>query len=308
MAISCLLKIDGIEHERIMKKDVFGKGETVIIDRITIPPPKSNDAGKENTENGSIAFTYQDYFYVLRKMFHTFMFDMKEFAIDFYEQSIEKYIDALTWLNYIQSIIYELDLKIEKQSSNSSENFVIDIESARDELVSFLQKHKLSDAQMERCVDRVMNYLQIEKEQKYAKRIMADREIFKILDLKSADLELLRRIITKICMIKMKKEELQIFKLLDKIREIFDDIRDYEEDLKLQNFNTVICLRKRTGNARTATCVLQKYIEKECKRCLRFIEQIKSDKRNKFLEIYQRLDQEKTYYLQLLSRLPVDEA
>jgi hypothetical protein len=290
----------------LMKKNVFGKGETVWIDRAM----EKFDVHEINTvspvENDSTlgSFSNKEYFYILRKIFHTFMFDMKEFAIDIYNLSTEEYINALTWLTYVQSIIYKLDLSIEKQASNLIPDVQIEFNTVGDELKSFLKDHKLIDDEIVRCIDDVIKYLSFEKAQIRQKKRLCAEEIFKVLELKSADLEVLRRIILKVYHINVSQKEMKFFKLLDKIREIFDDIRDYEEDLTLKNFNTIIYLSHENNSTDTAIHLLEQYIEQECNYCLSLAQKMSKNKQKKFLTVCQRLNEEKKYYIKLLHILP----
>ncbi len=289
-----------------MKKDIFGKGEAVLIDRIMEKLPlDKNKAVQSKTKNMEIlALSNKEYFYILRKIFHTFMFDMKEFAIDTYDLSVEEYINALTWLTYVHSIIYKLDLNIEKQASHILPEADIDFESVRTEINLFLQEHNLLDAVIEKCVERVIRYLAFEQQQLRQNNRLSAAEIFRILELKSADLEVLRRIILKVGKIDIPQQEMEFFNLLDKIREIFDDIRDYQEDLTLKNFNTFIYLNKDCQSSEQAIEVLEKYIEQESARCLSLIDRIEHNKQKKFLTICARLKQEKKYYLDRLHQIP----
>ena len=290
-----------------MKKNIFGKGETVLIDRMKekFLIKGNGSALREPASQATITFSNREYFYILRKMYHTFMFDMKEFAVDFYEISIEEYINTLLWLTYVQSVIYKLDLSIEKYASNISTGLDVDFELVRNELKLFLKNHNLFDLEIDRCINSVIQYLVFEKEQIHQNNRLSKEEIFNILDLKSADLEILRRIIIKVCDIRIQKKEMGFFKLLDKIREIFDDIRDYEEDLNLKNFNTLLYLKRGCDSPDLALDILEEYIEKECARCVSFAEQMGGKKRNKFLAIGTRLKQEKNFYLTELHRLSV---
>jgi hypothetical protein len=289
-----------------MKKDIFGKGEVVLIDRIMEKLPlDQNKAVHSKTKSMEIlTLSNKEYFYILRKIFHTFMFDMKEFAIDTYDLSVEEYINALTWLTYVHCIIYKLDLSIEKQASNILPDADIDFESVRTEINLFLQEHNLLDAGIENCVERVIRYLAFEQQQLRQDNRLSAAEIFKILELKSADLEVLRRIILKVGKIDIAQQEMEFFNLLDKIREIFDDIRDYQEDLTLKNFNTFIYLNKDCRSSEQAIEVLEKYVEQESARCLSLVDHIELNKQKKFLTICARLKQEKKYYLERLHQIP----
>jgi hypothetical protein len=289
-----------------MKKNIFGKGEVVLIDRIMEKLPlDQNKAVHSKTKSMEIlTLSNKEYFYILRKIFHTFMFDMKEFAIDTYDLSVEEYINALTWLTYVHCIIYKLDLSIEKQASNILPDADIDFESVRTEINLFLQEHNLLDAGIENCVERVIRYLAFEQQQLRQDNRLSAAEIFKILELKSADLEVLRRIILKVGKIDIAQQEMEFFNLLDKIREIFDDIRDYQEDLTLKNFNTFIYLNKDCRSSEQAIEVLEKYVEQESARCLSLVDHIELNKQKKFLTICARLKQEKKYYLERLHQIP----
>jgi hypothetical protein len=289
-----------------MKKDIFGKGEVVLIDRIMEKLPlDQNKAVHSKTKSMEIlTLSNKEYFYILRKIFHTFMFDMKEFAIDTYDLSVEEYINALTWLTYVHCIIYKLDLSIEKQASNILPDADIDFESVRTEINLFLQEHNLLDAGIENCVERVIRYLAFEQQQLRQDNRLSAAEIFRILELKSADLEVLRRIILKVGKIDIAQQEMEFFNLLDKIREIFDDIRDYQEDLTLKNFNTFIYLNKDCRSSEQAIEVLEKYVEQESARCLSLVDHIELNKQKKFLTICARLKQEKKYYLERLHQIP----
>jgi hypothetical protein len=289
-----------------MKKDIFGKGEAVLIDRIMEKlPMDQNKAVQSKIKNMDIlALSNKEYFYILRKIFHTFMFDMKEFAIDTYDLSVEEYINALTWLTFVHSLIYKLDLSIEKQASHILPDADIDFDSVRSEINLFLQEHNLLDAEMQKCVERVIRYLAFEQQQLRQNNRLSAAEIFRILELKSADLEVLRRIIMKVGKIDISQQEMEFFNLLDKIREIFDDIRDYQEDLTLKNFNTIVYLNRDCQSAEQAREVLEKYIEQESNRCLSLVEYLRQDKRKKFLTICARLKQEKKYYIEQLHLIP----
>ena len=288
-----------------MKKDIFGKGEAVLIDRIMekLPLDQNKTVLPRTASLDILALSNKEYFYILRKIFHTFMFDMKEFAMDTYGLPAEEYINALTWLTYVHSIIYKLDLSIEKQASRLVPDSDLDFESARNEINQFLQEHNLLDAGIKNGVERVIRYLAFEQQQLRHNNRLSAAEIFRILELKSADLEVLRRIILKVGKLEIAQPEMDFFNLLDKIREIFDDIRDYQEDLTLKNFNTVIYLDQDCQSPEQARQLLEKYIEQEAARCLALVDQIEKDKQKKFLTICARLKQEKKYYLEQLHKL-----
>jgi hypothetical protein len=284
-----------------MKKQLFGKGETIALDRKTeIIQSRQSISG----ENSAFKLAHGEYFYVLRKIFHTFMFDMKEFAIDFYGLPVEKYMSALLWMTYVQTVIYELDLCLEMQAGNINTNTELDIDSYHDGIKAFLQEHHLLDADIQRCLARTMQYLKIEKEEIHNNPAISHNYVYEMLNYKSADLELLRRILLKVCNLQIENVEMDFFKLVDKIREVFDDIRDYDEDLRLKNFNTVLFQRRLLGTAEKAAQSIQQYVDGECLKCLDLIKLTPVARKNKFLDIHSRLDEEKKYFFQLLSDLP----
>jgi hypothetical protein len=291
-----------------MKKNVFGKGESVIIDRIIEKFPVAENIHSRQKTNASttIAFSNKEYFYVLRKMFHTFMFDIKEFAVDFLDTPLEEYINQLVWLTYVQTVIYKLDLSVEKLASNFSE-LDIHIEAVRNELILFFKEHNLYDTEMEESIDNVIKFLAVEREKIRQDTRLSLNDIFYTLELKSADLEVLRRIVLKVGNARISEGEMEFFKLLDKIREIFDDIRDFEEDRTLKNFNTVLNIQSICHTADAAFKILTDYIENECKRCLFLAETMKTRKRRKLLAICARLDEEKNYYFNLLRQIPFQQ-
>lgn len=282
-----------------MQKNIFGKGETRQIDRAleNILINKKNPGSRTVRKQPLITFPDREYFFILRKMYHTFMFDMKEFAIDFLGISIEKYIQSLLYLTYVQSHIYKLDLSIEKRASHLSRYLNVDFRIVKDDLKIFLKEHNLLDAEINRCVNSVMHYLAFEYRQIHQNHSLATNQIFRILEWKSADLEILRRIILKMGDIKIRKKEMEFFRLLDKIREIFDDIRDYDEDQTLKNFNTLLFLKRNYASPDYPFKILKEYINKECTRCLQMAQQMESNKHRKFQAIGERLKQEKKFYL-----------
>jgi hypothetical protein len=294
------------QHRRgVARKNIFGKGETRQIDRTieNIVTQTETPGRRKKTNRAPLMFLDREYFYILRKMYHTFMFDLKEFAMDFLNISTEDYLHTLVYLTYVQSHIYKLDLTIEKYASHLSNRQQIDFRSTRDDLKRFLSENDLLDRETERCLDLVMRYLTFEYRQVYRNRHVGPDKIFEMLEWKSADLEILRRIILKICEIKIRKKEMVFFRLLDKIREIFDDIRDYEEDQILKNFNTLLSLEHIFPAPGHAAKILGQFIDKEYIRCLRMIRQMDSKKRNKFIAIGERLNQERKFYLAELYRL-----
>ena len=290
-------------------KDHFGKGETVLIDRKREPFPAVMASAISQQANGSgtVAFSHQEYFFVLRKMFQTFMFDMKEFAMDFLDLSVEQYLESLTWLTFVQSIIYKLDLEVERQASAVTADMRIDFTAARNDLLSFFKEHRLYDPDIQRCTDHVIEFLTFEKEQLHQDKTWPPEEIFRILKLKSADLEILRRVILKVHNLILPEPEMDFFRLLDTIREVFDDIRDYEEDRTLKSYNTFRYLQRGCDTSDAAVKILQKFLEKECERCLSLAKKVEKLKRKKMLAICERLEEEKNYYLGQLQQLKVFE-
>ena len=291
----------------MINKQVFGKGEAALIDRKKeIFPPAITATSQAQAE----AFhRYHDaylgeYFYILRKIFHTFAFDMKEFAVDFYEVPVEVFVRALTWLTYVQTIIYEMDVNTEQEGAGSNQRSAMDLAQVGQNIVSFLREHDLLDDDIERCVNEVVEYLLKEQSELHGKSDFTRDEIFKMLDLKSADLEMLRRILMRVCSIPVNDEEMRIFKLIDKIREVFDDIRDYEEDKEIANFNTVIFLRKLGGDVQRGTDMLREFVSSEMRQVHQWIAELDKERAAKLSAIYSRLEEEQGYFLAELDKLP----
>jgi hypothetical protein len=197
-----------------------------------------------------------------------------------------------------------MDLSIEKQASRRTPAVEIDFEAERKEIILFLQEHDLLDTELEKCVDKVIRYLMLEQEQLRQNSRLTSAEIFGILEFKSADLEVLRRIISKVGKFIVLPQEMEFFKLLDKIREIFDDIRDYAEDSTLKNFNTIIYLNEECKSSKKAVEILLKYFDQESARCRALVDHIEKKKQKNFLAICARLKEEIKYYLQRLHQLP----
>jgi hypothetical protein len=292
-----------------MKKDVFGKGETVLIDRIAEKlPAAENRPGYPDTSGLSIkGLSDREYFYILRKIFHTFMFDMKEFAMDVCGLSVEKYINTLLWLTHIQSLIYRIDLSIEKQAGKQLPEPGIDLGRMQNEIVIFLREHSLFDSEIDRCLEDVFRYLRFEMQQIGNHSVLSQQEIFNVLNLKSADLEVLRRIILKINNSHIPDAEMKFFRLLDKIREVFDDIRDFEEDLALGDYNTVIYLVRSCTTPAEAAGLVQTYIEQEYDRIRSLADTIDGKRYKKILAVCARLEEEKKYYLHQVLTLAVQK-
>ncbi len=291
-----------------MRTEIFGKGETEIIDRKKEIFPGKRKEYEMNSQNSKLSLFretfHEEYFYTLRKIFHTFMFDMKEFAIDFYGIEIEEFIQSLMWLTYVQVLVYEMDLNIELSGGDPRSETNLSLTGRQ--IHDFLREHDLYDEEIGRCIDEVVDYLRREREDADSRAEYRPEQIYQILELKSSDLELLRRIILKTCGIYATPEEVEIFKLLDKIREIFDDIRDYEEDHERVNFNTIIYMQKSQGGIVKGVETSAEYIDSECKRLKSLIDRQNGEQKEKFLQIYERLITEKDYYIGELLKLPKD--
>ena len=291
----------------MIEKHVFGKGEATLIDRrqetfpslITAENPAQADAFRRYHD----AYL-EEYFYILRKIFHTWAFDLREFALDFHEVPVDRFIQALVWLTYVQTIIYELDIHIEHEGVGAHRRSAIRLADVEDKILSFLDDHDLVDDEIRRCLGDVILYLRKERDELHEKFEFSEQQIFAILDLKSADLELLRRIFLRACNVEQDEEELRIFKRIDKIRETFDDIRDYFEDLEIANFNTVICLQKLGGNMQEGAAILNLYVEEELEVTRKLIAHLDPHRREKLGHIFHRLKEEKKYFMAELNELP----
>lgn len=291
----------------MFNKEVFGKGEVALIDRrkevfpalVTAENPTHSEAFRRYHQ----AYL-QEYFYSLRKIFHTWAFDIREFAIDFHGITVEKYISSLVWLTYVQTIIYEMDIHVEHEGAGAARRSAMNLARVGDGILSFLREHDLLDEQIERCVNDVVLYLRRERNQLHDKVEYTEEEIFATLDLKAADLEMLRRILLRVCDIEPRETELRVFKIIDRVREAFDDIRDYHEDLELANFNTVVYLQKRGGDMKRGAEILSRFIDNELKEVQNLIAGLDPGPRGKLGAIYERLETECSYFMRQLAELP----
>jgi hypothetical protein len=290
----------------MIERGVFGKGETALIDRKAEAFPFSSGG----PSHPPITFQeYHDgfmgeYFYILRKIFHTFAFDMKEFAIDFYEVPLDLFLRALTWLTYVQTIVYEMDINVEKEEIGALAPNGPDLERGGRRIVEFLADHDLLDPEIERCVGQVVTYLERERRDLRGKAEYSEAEILSILELKSSDLEMLRRLLLRLFEIPADSQEMAIFRRIDQVREVFDDIRDYHEDQKIANFNTVIFLQKIGGDMRRGSELLRRFVEEEMRGIARLVEALDRERQSKLQAILDRLDGEKEYFLEELDHLP----
>lgn len=291
----------------MIDRSVFGKGEVTLIDRrpevfpsmITAENPAQAEAFRRYHE------AYLDeYFYILRKIFHTWAFDMREFAIDFHGVSVERFVQSLVWLTYIQTIIYEMDIHTEQEGARAHRRSAMSLEAIGQRIVTFLAEHDLLDEQIRRCVLEVITYLRKERDDLHQKVEYTEEQIFETLDLKSADLEMLRRICLRVCGLETREEEMQVFKRIDTIRETFDDIRDYFEDLEIANFNTVIFLQKLGGDMRRGSQTLERFLDREMQNTRQLIDAFEPARREKFDVIFGRLVEERAYFLELLTKIP----
>lgn len=287
----------------MIEKTVFGKGEAALIDRgAEIFPRRGGVLSQRPTGLPELPDAFMgEYFYILRKVFHTFAFDMKEFAIDFHEVSLDLFLRALTWLTYVQTIVYEMDIKVERETFDHGGQ---GLEREGRRIVEFLTAHDLCDSEIDRCVAEVVAYLQRELRDLRGKAEYSKTEILSILDLKSSDLELLRRLLLRLFQIPVDPDEMAIFKRIDRVREVFDDIRDYHEDLQIANFNTVIFLQKIGGDMRRGSALLRTFIEEEMSQIRTLVEALDHRRQRKLVAIMERLTEEKDYFLAQLDNLP----
>jgi hypothetical protein len=290
----------------MIDREVFGKGEAALIDRkleqFPYVPGEPVEVATEEFQRYHAAFM-REYFYVLRKMFHTFAFDMKEFAVDFHGARINSFIRALTWLTYVQTIVYEMDIIIEREPLDQQTTGP-DLDLVAERILSFLRDHDLLDGEIQRCVEEVVTYLKRERRDLKGKAEYSVEEILATLNLKSADLEMLRRILLRVLDIEPDPGEMAIFKRIDRVREVFDDIRDYQEDLEIANFNTVIFLQKIGGKMNRGAAVLHRFLAQELKAIAEQIASFDPDRREAFEAIYRRLEKEHEYFLEELSTIP----
>jgi hypothetical protein len=290
----------------MIDRDIFGKGEAALIDRRAesfphraAEPPGSTAAFQQYHD----AFM-REYFYILRKIFHTFAYDMKEFAIDFHEVGLDLFLRALTWLTYIQTIVYEMDIYVEREQVGAAPESAPDLGRVGQRIAGFLQEHDLLDAEILRCIKEVVAYLNKERLELRGKAEYSREEILSILALKSADLEILRRVLLRLFGIPADPDEMRVFKRIDQVREVFDDIRDYHEDLEIANFNTVIFLQKIGGDMNRGCELLRQFLGEEMGRIAMLVEEFEPRRREKFQAIFCRLEEETTYFLAELDAIP----
>lgn len=287
----------------MIEKRIFGKGESALIDRRAEAFPAAGVPAPTASFQENHGAFMGEYFYILRKIFHTFAFDMKEFAIDFYEVPLDLFLRALTWLTYVQTIVYEMDIQVEQEGFAAAADGP-DLEDSGRRIVEFLADHNLLDAEIERCVHDVVTYLQRERRELGGKAEYSETEILSILGLKSSDLEMLRRLLLRLFDIPAEPKTMAIFKRIDQVREVFDDIRDYHEDLAIANFNTVIFLQKIGGDMRRGSELLRRFVEGEMVGISELVNGLDRERRAKLRAIIDRLSEEKDYFLVELDRLP----
>ncbi|MEM7048364.1 MAG: hypothetical protein AAF604_01840 [Acidobacteriota bacterium] len=224
--------------------------------------------------------------------------------MEFHEQPVDEYIQSLVWLTYVQTIIYELDINTEQEGAGANRRSAMRLAEVGAGIEEFLEEHDLSDVRIRQCLRDVIQYLRKERDELHDKIQYSREEIFAILDLKSADLGLLRRIYLRVADLECRESEMAIFRRIDKIRETFDDIRDYFEDLEIANFNTVICLQKLGGDMLGGAKILNDFVEAEMERARSEIALLDAGRRQKFELIFERLLEEKTYFMAELAKLP----
>jgi len=290
----------------VIDKEIFGKGEATLIDRRVESFPhlaEQPQSPSETFQQYHDAFL-REYFYVLRKIFHTFAFDMKEFAIDFHEVQLDRFLRALTWLTYVQTIVYEMDINVEQEHLSSPSPNGPDLERVGQRIARFLDDHDLLDPEIHRCVNQIVTYLQTERRDLRGKAEYSKEEVLSILELKSSDLDMLRRILLRLFDIPADPQEMAVCKRIDQVREVFDDIRDYYEDVEIANFNTVIFLQKIGGDMNHGSELLKGFLADEMKHIFTLIHEFDSLRQSKLQAIFDRLQEEEKYFLDELDRLP----
>ena len=115
---------------------------------------------------------------------------------------------------------------------------------------------------------------------------------------------MLRRLLLRLFEIPADPQEMAVFKRIDQVREVFDDIRDYYEDVEIANFNTVIFLQKIGGDMNRGSEILKGYLEDEMGYIAGLIRDFDPQRQVKFQAIFDRLQEEQKYFLVELDRLP----
>jgi len=207
-----------------MVQDSFGKGERMALDRVSRP---------QNVPYESELFPHEGFFHNLRKVFHTFMYDMKEFLVDFYGVSTEDYVNTLFWLTYLQSWVYEVDTMLEMGRK-------VDLDEFTDEFTAFLKEHELLTPFIRDNLLRGIR--EFWKDESIRERVRDPDFLDGALGLKCLDVTLSRRVAILINDIDEDTRVLDIWNTFDKIREVFDDVRDLCEDAESANTNIVLGL------------------------------------------------------------------
>lgn len=250
-----------------------------------------HDAKLVVREDNTVIESYN--FTVLQKIFHSFTYDIREFAIDYLEISLENFLNSLSFLTYLHLLMYEIDMYIENDNIN-----VNNIKSIYNKIINFLKQNGLYDENILKCIENADRYRLLTERIRNGSTIKIS-EANHALGLKVSDLELLKIVLVKINHKKIPAKKFIIFHKIDIIREVFDDIRDYEEDQKTISFNICYCYNKRYGSE-LGKEKLKTYIEKEIEK-LKI--NIRKENDEKLLKIVTNLQIEKRYYFNKLYSL-----
>jgi len=273
----------------------FGHGERAELARSDV---EAMVAGHRR----ALKLTDGQYACILQKVFHTFLYDLREFAVDYFDVGSERFLSALPWLTFFQTIIYELDLIAEGALASDRPIPAEEIAERGEELRSFLRSNRLSDPETEAALEQVIHYLSHEAEHRKTDHAVDVNQVLELLDWKTADLEILLRLVLRLCEIQAAPHELHIFRLLERVREVFDDIRDYHEDAATRSFNVVGNLEKLLGRGKAHRTIVE-YVEQEYAQIDRLIEQEEGERRARFALLTPRWRDERRHYLGELDAL-----
>ncbi len=170
------------------------------------------------------------------------------------------------------------------------------------QLLHFLRAHQLADAEIERALAMVIHYLCHEGDYQQADYGGDVARVFHLLDCKTADLEILYRLTDRLGGLGSSANEFEIFRRLERVREIFDNIRDYGEDTRANSFNTVHCLEVLYGREDAYAQILR-FLAQEYAEIARLIQREDNDKQERFALLEIRWERESLHYVGELNHL-----
>jgi hypothetical protein len=189
-------------------------------------------------------------------------------------------------LTFVESVIYQADEKIEESQINKSFLYGINYwVKTKNLIINFLKERNLEHPLIEKYLDDLEEYYHLEN------RLMSEEtvtytDIIKAAELRTSDLRTLHAILFRMTNKPYNRNAFNVMWTLEVLADLEDDIKQYESDVKKDNYNTYRMLVKLYGEKAL------NYLQAELERYNNLLQE----------RIAQSPENEQKMYLEILSR------